>query len=115
MENLQQAHEQHYHKTLVEIVSMVKHAARAEEPLLTASERIDRAMTRIAEGLTFSPEQQQWWERIRGHLTENLAVSPDDFDDLPVFSRHGGWSRANHDFNGTLETLLRRLNEAVAA
>lgn len=115
MENLQKAHEQHYHKSLVEIVSMVKHAAYEEEPLLTAAERIERAMNRIAAGLTFTDAQEQWWDRIRGHLTENLAVSPDDFDELPVFSRHGGWSRANRDFNGMLETLLQQLNEAVAA
>ena len=41
--NLQKAHEVHYHKALVDIISMVKHAARQDEPLLTAEERVERA------------------------------------------------------------------------
>ena len=40
-ENLEKAHAARYHKSLVDIISMVKHAAREEEPLLTASERVE--------------------------------------------------------------------------
>ena len=42
VENLQKAHEIRYHKALVDIISMVKHAAR-EEPAADPAERVDRA------------------------------------------------------------------------
>jgi hypothetical protein len=32
-----------YHKALVDIISMVKHAAREDEPLYTAEQRVTRA------------------------------------------------------------------------
>jgi type I restriction enzyme R subunit len=43
VESLQRAHRMHYHKDLVDIISMVKHAAREQEPLWTAGERVQRA------------------------------------------------------------------------
>src|SRR5262249_25751525 len=41
-EKLQRAHASCYHKALVDIISMVKHAAEEQQPLLTAAERVDR-------------------------------------------------------------------------
>lgn len=115
LSNLQRAHELHYRKALVDIISMVKHAARADAPLFTAAERVQRAFMRVTDGREFTPEQQEWLDRIRVHLVENLSIEEQDFDDLPVFSRYGGRSRANRAFNQSLPTLLRGLNEAIAA
>jgi type I restriction enzyme R subunit len=39
-DNLQKAHKLRYNKALVDIISMIKHAAREEEPLYTAEERL---------------------------------------------------------------------------
>jgi len=114
-ENLQKAHAACYHKALVDIISMVKHAARYQEPLLTAPERVDRAFAVITAGQSFSPQQRQWLDRIREHLIENLTIEPEDFDSLPIFTRDGGWTRANREFDGTLDGLLKKINEAVAA
>ena len=94
---------------------MVRHAARDEEPLTTAAERVDRAFAKICQGKTFTDEQQQWLDRIRAHLTENLSIDRDDFDEAPVLARAGGWKPADRTFEGKLESLLRELNEAVAA
>ncbi len=113
--NLQRAHELHYGKALVDIISMVKHAARADSPLFTAEERVQRAFMRVTAGRTFTTDQHEWLDRIRVHLVENLSIEQQDFDDLPVFSRYGGWGRANHAFNQSLPSLLRGLNEAIAA
>jgi type I restriction enzyme R subunit len=114
-DNLQRAHAAQYQKALVDIISMVKHAAREAEPLLTAAERVDAALKRLTEDRTFSQEQQQWLARIREHLIANLSIDRGDFDDLPVFSREGGWVRANRAFEGHLADLLLRINEALAA
>jgi type I restriction enzyme, R subunit len=115
VEHLQQAHAEHYHKALVDVISMVKHAADAEQPLLTAAERVDRAIARIAASRTLSAEQGQWLERIRQHLVANLSIDRDDFDLMPVLANAGGWGRANRVFDGQLTDLVRNLNEAVAA
>jgi type I restriction enzyme R subunit len=115
VENLRRAHEFHYRKALVDLISMVKHAAEDEQPLLTAEERVDRALAKITEGVTFTPDQQQWLGRIRAALVENLSIDEGDFDALPVLQREGGWGRANRVFNNRLRELLPRINEAIAA
>lgn len=115
VDNLQKAHELHYHKALADIISMVKHAAREDEPLYTAQERVQRAMMKITAGQSFSQAQQDWLDRIRSHLVENLSIEREDFDSLPVFERHGGWTRANRDFSGKLTDLIQKFNEAIAA
>lgn len=114
-ENLQKAHAVQYHIALVDIISMVKHAARDAEPLLTAAERVDKALVQLAGRHTFTDQQAQWLGRIREHLVQNLSIGKDDFDDLPVFARDGGWRQANEVFGGRLEELLTELNEAIAA
>jgi type I restriction enzyme R subunit len=114
VENLQKAHAARYQKALVDIISMVKHAAKEEEPLLTAQERADRALKRMTIGRDFSDQQRQWLERIRSHLAENLSINREDFETMPVFAREGGWTPANRAFQGKLEKLLSGMNEAIA-
>ena len=112
---LQKAHDLRYHKALVDLISMVKHAAKDQEPLLTAAERVDRAFTKLTGGRLFTPEQEQWLGRIREHLVANLSFDEDDFENIPVLQHAGGWSNANKAFAGKLEGILRQINEAVAA
>jgi type I restriction enzyme R subunit len=112
--NLQKAHEIQYRKVLVDIISMIKHAASAGEPLLTAEERVARAFTRIVAANTFTPDQDQWLGLIKAHLIENLTIDREDFESLPVFARRGGLSQATRVFAGQLDFLFAQLNEAVA-
>jgi type I restriction enzyme R subunit len=112
---LQTAYELHYHKALIDVISMVKHAADEAQPLLTAQERVNLAFSKISAGRHVSAEQQQWLDRIREHLVQNLSIDRDDFDALPVFADRGGWGRANLAFEGELPTLITRLNEVIAA
>lgn len=113
--NLQKAHEHCYHKALVDLISMIKHAAREEEPLLTAEERVNKGIEKITNGRTLAPDQQQWLDRIKAHLVENLSIGKEDFEEMPVLQLAGGWKRADQVFKGHLEDFLRELNEAVAA
>ncbi|HAF25299.1 MAG TPA: restriction endonuclease subunit R, partial [Blastocatellia bacterium] len=115
VDNLQKAHKVRYDKALVDIISMVKHAACDQEPLYTASERVQRAFETVTAGKQFSDEQQKWLDRIRDHLVENLSIDRDDFENVPVFTRFGGWGRANKTFNNQLDSIINDLNEAVAA
>ena len=115
VENLQMAHKVRYNKALVDIISMVKHAAREEEPLCTAEQRIHRVFDKMTVSTTLTPEQQQWLDKIREHLIANLSIRMDDFDSIPIFTNVGGWSKANRVFNGQLPDLIRQWNEAIAA
>jgi len=114
-EHLRKAHEIHYSKALVDIISMVKHAADDQRPLLTAEERVRMAFTQVTAGRTFTPEQRQWLSLIEAHLIENLTIDLSDFDLLPVFARKGGLSQATRVFAGQLQNLIVQFNEAVAA
>jgi type I restriction enzyme R subunit len=115
VDNLQMAHKMRYDKALVDIISMVKHAAREEEPLCTAEQRIHRVFDKMAYSVSLTPDQQRWLDKIREHLIANLSISKDDFDIIPLFANEGGWGRANRVFNGELPVLIQQWNEAIAA
>ncbi len=104
---------QAYHHELADLISLVKHAAQGE-PLLSAVERVDRAMARITAGQTFTAAQQRWLDLLRSHLIENLTIDPEDFT-LYTFTIAGAtWNRVNHDFDNRLQSLLNQLNQAIA-
>lgn len=113
--NLQKAFELRRHKALADIISMVKNAADAQNPLLNASERVERAMAAIRDGKAFTADQLVWLDRIRTHLRENLSIDQDDFDSQPVLSDYGGWGKALRVFNGHLPQLIQDINRAIAA
>jgi len=104
-----------YHKELADILSLIKHAANEENPLLTAEERVEIAFKRITEGKRFTEEQWEWLKLIKSHIVQNLAVDRQDFDEMPVFTRRGGWKVANRVFDYQLESLLNEINAEVAA
>jgi type I restriction enzyme R subunit len=115
-DNLRKAHELHYHKALVDIISMVKHAADAQAPLLDARERVARAVRQVSAGRTLTVEQQAWLDRIAQHLETNLAIEPEHFDINPILERPGGWGAARRAFGDrALDDILHHLNEAMAA
>lgn len=115
LDNLDRAHAAAYNKSLVDIISMVKHAAVEQEPLLTAAERVERAFAKITAGRQFTPEQTKWLERIRAHLTQSLSIERDDFDNVPILLDAGGWKPADKAFDGKLAELLQECNLAMAA
>jgi type I restriction enzyme R subunit len=114
-DKLQKVHEAKYHKALVDIISMVKHAADESQPLLTAAERVENAFQKLSKKHQFTADQQAWLHRIRVHLAENLSIDAEDFDDIPIFSREGGLFAARKVFGDQLTTILQELNESIAA
>ncbi len=115
-DNLQKAHELHYGKALVDIVSMVKHAADEQQPLLTAQERVERAFATVTAGVEFTAEQRRWLDRIREHMRANLSIDREDFDLIPIFTDIGGLPVVSRAFAAEwLDRLIRDLNSAIAA
>jgi len=112
---LRKAHRLLFKKNLPDLISMLKHAAREEEPVLEAGERAARAVKRLFDGQSLSTEQQQWVGYLQTHLEANLTIERDDFDDSPVLERNGGWGKFRKVFPDEILLLLTRLNEAIAA
>lgn len=100
---------------LVDIISMVKHAAVSTSPLLTAEERVNQAVDRVTSGRQLSTAEAKWMEYIRQHLVANLSIEREDFEAIPVLSDHGGWGRADRVFRGHLAQILEQLNEELVA
>ncbi len=94
---------------------MLKHAAHAEEPVLEAAERAERAVRKLVDGQTLTAEQQKWMGYLQKHLEANLTIERDDFNDSPVLERNGGWGKFRKVFPDEPLFLLTRLNEAIAA
>jgi|GEM_PF-86445 len=112
---LQRVHNIVYHKALADIISMVKHAVKEEEPILTAEERVTLAINKIKQDYQFDKEQIKWLELIKTHLIENLTIEIQDFEDMPVFGRFGGLTKARKVFKDTLDELIIKLNLLIAA
>jgi type I restriction enzyme R subunit len=104
-----------FHKALADIISMVKHAARDQEPVLSAEERVDLALSMIARGRNLTKEQRKWLGFIREHLVANLTLDVGDFDLLPVFTDRGGSRIAETVFGKQLGALVAEINYAMAA
>lgn len=111
---LQEAHRIASHKALADVISIVKHAATAQAPVLTAEERVNLAMDALAAKHKFTTEQMQWLSLVREQLIKNLTIDEDDFDNTPLLQGRGGAARARQVF-GELNLLVAQLNEAVAA
>jgi type I restriction enzyme R subunit len=113
--NLERAFRAKYSKALVDIISMVKHAAIDSAPLLTAEERVRAAVGKVANGRALTDEQRQWLGYIEQHLIQNLSIDREDFNLIPVLSSHGGWGRADIVFQHNLTVLVEQLNEELVA
>ena len=112
---LRRAHSKVGHREAADVISLVKHAAAEESPLLSAEERVTAAFSRLEKKLTLTVEQRDWMQLIREHLIANLSLDEDDFDTQPLFTSRGGVARAKKLFGKELPTIITRINEEVAA
>ena len=104
-----------YKYPLADIISMVKHAAK-DEPLLSAKERVDLAMTKVMGDKKITAKQEQWLELIKLHLVENLTIDVEDFDEMPIFLNLGGsFKRIDADFEGKLIPFINEINATIPA
>lgn len=113
--DLQRGHELVYKKPLADIISMVKHAANYDVPIMTARERVSQVVDNLLGNRSFNAEQANWLSYIKDHLIKNLAISREDFEIMPVFERHGGLSKARQVFGDQFDNLIHEINQAIAA
>ena len=113
--SLQKAHKIVYHKDTVDIISMVKHAAKETEPLLTPEERVTQAIRKVTAGKKLNDEQQKWMEYIKEHLKQNMTLDEDDFSIVPALSDRGGLNKFKKVFTYDYRKIINEINLAVAA
>lgn len=101
-------------KWIADVISIVKHAAKFQGPVLTDEERVNSAMNKLAAKHQFSLEQMQWLSLVREQLVKNLTIDEEDFDNAPPLQGRGGAAKAKRLF-ADLNFLVTQLNEAVAA
>ena len=77
-----------YHKELADIISIIRHAATGSE-LLTAEQRINKAMMKVKSDRAFTQGQESWLELIQRHLTHNLLMEKEDIGSMPIFFKEG--------------------------
>lgn len=84
--------------------------------LLTAEQRVNKALMKVKSDRAFTEEQERWLELIRRHLLDNLVMEKEDIDYLSVFTREGAsWGKLNKIFGGDLEAVIHEINTAIAA
>jgi type I restriction enzyme, R subunit len=102
-------------KSLPDIISIIKHAAKEEEPVLEVPERVDKAIQRIFASKSLTEEQAAWISYIKEHLIQNLTIDKEDFECSPILERHGGWGRFRKLFPTEADNILIEINAAIAA
>lgn len=114
--DLQRAHKIIYNKSLADIISMVKHAAVEQLPILTAEKRVKNAVTKVIEGKNFTYDQMNWIRLIEQHLIQNLSIDETDFENAPAFIQIGGIGKAKKLFGSAqLKQLIEEFNFNIAA
>jgi type I restriction enzyme R subunit len=113
--DLRKAHKIVYHKELVDIISMVKHAAKESEPLLSPEERVNKAIQQVIADKALNPEQRDWIEYIKQHLKQNMTLDENDLRELPVFRDRGGFAKFKRVFPDNFSNIILKVNEAIAA
>ncbi len=114
-ETLRKAHKIVYHKDAVDIISMVKHAAKETEPLLSREERVEKAIRIIISGKQLNEEQQKWMGYIGEHLKQNMTIDENDFGNVPALADRGGLRRFKRVFPVDYDKIIHDLNIAIAA
>ncbi len=106
-------------RLLTDIVSLVRFALHQEGELVPHVERVQsRFESWLAQqenkGRAFSDEQKQWLGMMRDHIATSLEMEVDDFD-LTPFTDEGGLAKASRVFGKDLGSIVRELNEVLAA
>jgi type I restriction enzyme R subunit len=106
-------------RVLADLVSLVKFAIHQEPELKPFPETVHlRFESWIAKqgslGRRFTAEQRQWLDLIRDHISTSLAITKEDFDNIP-FNQRGGLGKAAKVFGPDLTKLLDELNEALVS
>ncbi len=106
-------------KLLTNLVSLLRFTLEETDRLepwpMTVATAFDEWLKRQeVGGRKFSPEQVEWLQMIRDHISASLTIELTDFE-LAPFSDKGGAVKVYQLFGAELNQILDELNEALAA
>lgn len=83
------------------------------EPLVSYSERVQRAMKKILASQPFTDPQRTWLERLARQLETEVVADRDLLDSGQFRTQGGGFTRLDKVFKGRLAELLGDINQAL--
>jgi type I restriction enzyme R subunit len=105
--------------TLTDLVSLIRYATKLDDELVPYTEQVrQRYVGWLAQqsqgGVTFSPAERWWLDKMVEVIAVSAGISPDDLDNAPFIER-GGVDGAIHDLGPNASTLIDQLNSNLTA
>jgi type I restriction enzyme R subunit len=105
--------------TLTDLVSLIRFATNLDDELVSYTEQVrQRYVGWLAQqgqaGVTFSPAERWWLDKMVEVIAVSAGISPDDLDNAP-FTERGGVDGAIRDLGPTAATLIDQLNRNLTA
>jgi len=105
--------------TLTDLVSLIRFAAGADDELVSYAEHVhERYAGWLAQqgqaGVTFSPAERWWLDKMVEVIAVSAGVSADDLDNAPFIER-GGVDGAIRDLGPNAQALIDQINTNLTA
>jgi type I restriction enzyme R subunit len=109
----------HGGKVLSDLVSLLRFTLQQQNELVPYQSVVEERLAgwllaQSQVGRTFTPEQQEWLQRIADVIAVDLEVSAEDLDEGEP-ARHGGLGKAYSVFGDQLEAIIAELNQELVA
>lgn len=93
-----------------DIITLIRRYAIGSA-LMSHSERIRQAVTKLKKAHDFSRQELSWLGRMEKYLMEESVLNVRVFDEDSRFRNKGGFRAIDRIFGGTLESVVQELNE----
>jgi type I restriction enzyme, R subunit len=105
--------------TLTDLVSLIRFATKLDDELVPYTEHVRQRyagwLTQQSQsGVTFSPAERWWLDKMVEVIAVSAGISPDDLDNAP-FTERGGVDGAIRDLGPNTATLIDQLNTNLTA
>jgi len=103
---------------IVDLIALLRFELAKQENLEPFEKTIDKRFSdwvtkQRNKGTQFTPEQLEWLEKIKKHITDSITITPEDFEYTP-FDQLGGLGKANQIFENKLDKILLEMNKLSA-
>ena len=107
------------HRRLTDLVSLIRFTLGEDEELVPYADRVRQRydgwlLQQRQAGVTFSPTERWWLDRIVQVIAASAGISPADLDN-PPFIENGGADGAVRDLGNRAGSLIDELNRALTA
>lgn len=106
-------------RQLADLVSMIRFEMGQTDSLQPFADKVNYnfqqwTFRRNAGAVHFTPEQMEWLQLVKDHISTSLSIQSEDLD-LSPFDRKGGLGRFYQVFGEQYETILTEMNRELVA